>query len=257
MPDNGPVQRDVRTDQAGLSDVGGFVVPAGVDLVPSVATRLFDAAMSVDPDACSDAVAHAVSKRISVEDIADYYIPAIACKMGDLWCADEMSFASVTIGVARLQAMLRSLGPAWEGDRMASPLAPTSLVVVPRDIHHYLGAMILTGKLRRLGMSVRLLLDATPGTVKAKMQQCRFDAVFLSASCGASLEQIRKIVESAKVISGHQPPVVIGGAIRTEVPEVARLTGADHATNDPVEAIALCNLTERCASDPKITQGLG
>jgi methylmalonyl-CoA mutase cobalamin-binding subunit len=140
---------------------------------------------------------------------------------------------------------------------MASPLAPTCLVVVPHDTHHYLGAMVLTGKLRRLGLSVRLLLDATPAMVKARMQQYRFDTVFLSASCGESLERIRRIVESAKAVSGHHPSVVVGGAIRSEVPEVAQLTGADHATDDPIEALALCNLTERCANMSKTPQGLG
>lgn len=205
---------------------------------------LTDAALSHAWNAGQTAVQNVLSAGVPAEDIADYYIPTIAREMGEQWCRDEMGFATVTIGTSRLQAMLRQLGPHWTGDNVANADAPTILVVVAEDIYHTLGAMVLSGQLRRKGISVRLLLGATPPEVAAQTQLLRFDAVFLSASCGETLESLRKIVKSVSQNAAVPTPVVVGGTILTEAPDAQPLTGADYATNDLNEALALCGLTE-------------
>ena len=49
--------------------------------------------------------------RVSVAALADIYIPLAARRMGEAWHEDEMSWLEVSIGVGRLQSLLRN----WNG----------------------------------------------------------------------------------------------------------------------------------------------
>jgi MerR family transcriptional regulator, light-induced transcriptional regulator len=78
------------------------------------------------------------------EDIADFYVPEVARRLGAAWCEDRTSFADVTVGTARLQGLLREIGPDWFSDARLGDRPPVCvLVVVSRDEFHTLGAMVL------------------------------------------------------------------------------------------------------------------
>lgn len=217
---------------------------------------LHDAALSSDRAACTTALDNALTSGIRREDLADFYIPELARKMGDQWCSDELGFASVTIGVSRLQSMLRDLGPDWSGDRSADPDAPAIMLVVPQDVYHTLGAMVLAGQLRRKGLSVRMMLGARPEEVAERLQHNRFDAVFLSSSRGETLESLRRIVDVVRTATDQPPPIVIGGTLLEveEKQDITALTGADYATTRPDEALVLCGLKTMLPSDTQMTR---
>jgi methylmalonyl-CoA mutase cobalamin-binding subunit len=187
-----------------------------------------------------------VEVGIPPEEIADHYIPAVARRLGEMWCEDEVSFATVTIGVARLQGLLRDLEDIAGMARMDEPEGASLLVVVAAGVYHTLGAMVLTGQLRRRGHAVRLLLGPEPEAVAVAVRQARFDAVLISASDGGSAESVRQIVHAVKTATGAAPPVVIGGTILVSEDltgaDIRSLTGADHVTSDPTEALHLCGV---------------
>lgn len=193
----------------------------------------------INKTAIFDLVAHA---DISCEEMADYYIPNVARSLGDLWCSDQLQFAEVTIGVARLQAMLRDLGEKWTADLDTKPNASTVLMVVLDDVHHTLGAFVIAGQLRRKGLSVRLLIGATAQNIRMSCEMIQYDAIFISANIGDSLENLRKIVRTIKTACDSVPPVVIGGTLLETGADVVALTGTDYIAQTADEAIALCNL---------------
>ena len=132
------------------------------DVPRHIEQTLFDelrtGALSDNPDDCLRAAKAAVAKGTRPEDIADFYVPALAREMGDQWCKDQLSFAGVTIGTSRLQAVLRALGPNWSGDNVSGPNGPSILLIVGQEVYHTLGAIVLSGQLRRKGFSVKLIL---------------------------------------------------------------------------------------------------
>ncbi|MBQ1203912.1 MAG: cobalamin B12-binding domain-containing protein [Loktanella sp.] len=208
------------------------------------------AALSSDRHDCVTVLQHALDSGIARDDIADFYIPQLARDLGEDWCRDNMSFALVTIAVSRLQAMLRDLGPEWAGDQSSNPSAPSIMLVVGQDVHHTLGAMVLSGQLRRKGLSVRLMLGVAPREIAEKLAKSCYDAVFISSSMGETLESLRRIVNVIRTSSKKSVPVVIGGTV-LEVESkynVTALTGADYATNIPSEALELCGLTTKYLS---------
>ncbi len=217
------------------------------DVRPQFVAMLHDVCISLNAAPFDPIISAMTEAGVSVEDIADHYIPAVARLLGNQWCEDEVGFATVTIGSARLQGLLRTLGPEWRADRLADSNAPALLIAVGSNVHHTLGAMVLTGQMRRRGLSVRLMLGAEPERLGPTLRRVRFDAVFISSSSGESVDSLTQMVSAIKASTGFAPPVVIGGTIveaqRKAGVDIAARTGADFVTNDPNEALALCGLT--------------
>lgn len=184
---------------------------------------------------------------IAAADIADLYVPAVARQLGDMWCSDEISFATVTIGVARLQGLLREIEAMAAPPRRAGNAGLSLLVLVAEGVDHTLGAMVLTGQMRRAGHAVRLILGAEAEAVTTAVSATRFDAVLISAPRGTSAGRLRPLVGAIRAASGTPLPVVIGGTVldaaREDRVDILALTGADHVTCDPNEALRLCGLT--------------
>lgn len=237
-----------RPPRAGDGSVGLTLVPHTDRLLdPDVMQGLHDAALGADRDQALVVLTAALDAGIARDDIADFYIPALARIMGEAWCSDQMSFAAVTIGVSRLQAMLRALGPDWAGDQSANPAAPSIMLIVPPDVHHTLGAMVLAGQLRRKGLSIRMMVGSQLHEIAEKLRRTQYDAIFISSSLGETLESLRRIVNVVRSAAKKPLPIVIGGTIlEAETPKnVTALTGADYATKIPSEALELCGLTTK------------
>ncbi len=217
----------------------------------TVLATLHKAALNPDPASCKEAVDHALSMGISDVDLADIYIPTLARQMGDMWCEDEMSFASVTIGVSRLQAMLRLLGPNWSGDSAGQDDTPGVILIVLQEVYHTLGAIVLSGQLRRKGISVKLVLGGKPKDIAERICRTKYQSVFISSSRGETLESIRRLVDTVRASTKTPPPIVVGGTIlEVETQEnVTALTGADYATAIPEEALRFCGLLETTQRD--------
>lgn len=179
---------------------------------------------------------------VSLDELVDLYIPEVARQLGDEWCKDQTSFADVTIGAARLQGLLRELledMPLPPIARSASGVA----VIVIADEFHTLGALVLTAQLRRLGVSVRLLLDTDPDDVMRVVGgDERYDAVLISASHVESLVHLARFIERIRMQTRRSLPVVVGGPVMGTGKDVKAATGADFATSDVVEALRLCQL---------------
>ncbi|SLN32049.1 cobalamin B12-binding domain-containing protein [Roseisalinus antarcticus] len=215
------------------------------DLDQGYVVRLDAAARSTDSSACAILAREMIRNGITREEIADHYVPALARWMGECWVADEMSFAEVSIGVARLQTLLREVGPDWRADVIDTDGETSVLVVVPDAEQHTLGAVALAGQLRRLGLSVKLWLGYRAEEAHRVVAEARYDAVFLSLAHHGTLESVRDIITLIKKAAVNQPPIVVGGAIVGPPIDIRTATGADHVTNDVNEALRLCRLSVR------------
>lgn len=216
---------------------------------------LLDACLSSSRDDGETAISSALAMGQSAEQIADVYLPALARHLGQGWCEDQVSFAKVTIGVSRLQSMLRLLGPEWNADLTGLPAAESILVATPPRCYHTFGALLLTGQLRRRGYSVKLILDADGPLIADLVQRSSFGAIFLSGTESGMLESLRKIVDFVGSELPDAPPIVLGGAILDAEPEAGRLTGADHATSDLDEALSACGIATRTSPRHTAEQG--
>lgn len=174
--------------------------------------------------------------------ILDCYIPAAARELGARWGRDELSFADVTIGAARLQAMLREMGQTWSIAASAGSEAPNVMLIVPMEEFHTLGGMTAASQMRRMGLSVCLCLGQTEEEILQKIATRQFDMIAVSVSCRQTLDSVRRLIDSMRRVAGGGVPIVVGGHAVHEAADICALTGADHATTNPQEALRLCGL---------------
>ncbi|MDE3078521.1 MAG: cobalamin B12-binding domain-containing protein [Paracoccaceae bacterium] len=172
-------------------------------------------------------------------EICDSVIPAAARRFGDRWLDDTLSFAGVTIGVSRLQVMLREL--ETELAEAPDPNARHVAVVVPQGCQHTLGALALSGALRRQGQIVRLFLCEPNEEVVRQAAQFRPDVVMISAGSSSILNLASETISCLRKNHARATPIVIGGPAVVRHPDLARDVGADLATDLVAEALALAD----------------
>lgn len=184
--------------------------------------RMVLASPAMTPD---DIVAEMRAHGLSDAVIVDDFIPAVARTLGDCWLSDELPFAQVSIGAARLQGLLPLLEDgAADG---ATGTRGVGLLLVAESEHHTLGALVLAHQLRRQGLDIHVTVGAASEDVLALVQQGGIDVVMISCSQPSSLDSIAALVDKLRKSCAQLPPILLGGAIAVGADEVVRKTGVD------------------------------
>lgn len=170
--------------------------------------------------------------RVSGTDLCDIYFPQIARDLGVAWEMDQISFASLSIAVARMQAFLRVSGSEWAGDAGKETRVGTLLLIIPEGEQHTLGAITLLGQLRRHGVSVCLRIAPDHAELRLLLSQRLFNGAMVSIG---SLDRLAAGCDLVRILK--QEPrralrVVVGGAVLFNDVDVLAATGADCVTND-------------------------
>jgi hypothetical protein len=210
---------------------------------PDLVARLRQAVCSDRPGDLHGLLRLALREKIGAAEMADLYVPAVARDLGADWLDDRLSFAEVHAACARLQSLLRFAGQAWMADAARPGLGGGSvlLLVAPGETHT-LGAMVLLGQLRRLGISVRLSLWPGRDEIAALAAAARPDAVMVSTADARDLAPARKFVNEIRAALVQDRPVLLGGAAALAGTDLRWGTGADLATADLSEALRFCGL---------------
>ncbi len=227
-----------------LSIVASRVAPR-----PGLRTMCLDlviaAAATADRAERAACLATARAEGATAEEIIDLYIPEAARRMGEGWLSDDMTFAEVTIGAARLQAIVRDIEGTLRPGRTAAAESPSILMIVPVEEDHTLGPMVAACQFRRAGASVHMVIGqgAAPAVEIARRVACNMITISLSSE--SRVESVRMLIQMLRAQSGHSVPIVVGGPTHMMKDETRMRTGADHVTASTVEALALCDLILR------------
>jgi hypothetical protein len=208
----------------------------------SLITGLITASLSGTKVAFAELLIEVKRSRISVAALADIYIPIAARRMGQAWHDDQMSWIDVTIGVGRMQSLLREIGTAWVADQAGDAGHGTVMFIVPDREQHTLGPMVATGQMRRYGVSVCLRIAPSFNELRSLMAARHFDGVMISVATREKLESVAKTVQFLKSVMSKPTPIVVGGAVMAKVEDPASCTGADYSSNDVGAALEVMGL---------------
>lgn len=225
---------------------------AGAVLNEALVLRLMQAVATGDPEAFGVLRADFKRARVPAAVLADHYIPEVARRLGKGWADDCMTFADVTMGTARLQAMLREIGQDWYADASGAAEGPTLLVILPEGEHHTLGAMVLAARLRRSGVSVSLRIGDPPPVLATFVRGRSFDGALISVACHERLEFAAKLVKTLKEATKGTLKIAVGGAVLASGEYTASDTGADVVTNDIEVALKGLGLLEQPADVERV-----
>ncbi len=208
----------------------------------ALVTRLIAASQSGTKTAFGELLTEVKRARITLAALADIYIPLAARRMGQAWHDDQMSWMDVSLGVGRLQSLLREIGTAWVADQAGDTGHGTVMFIVPDREQHTLGPMVATGQLRRYGVSVCLRIAPTVNELRSLMEARRFDGVLISVSTRDKLDSVAKTVQVLRTMVTHPLPIIVGGAVMTTAEDIISTTGADFSSNDIGAALEVMGL---------------
>jgi len=177
---------------------------------------------------------------VKTNDIIDYIVPETARRLGEYWFADEIGFADVTIGTARLQQIVRGLA-AHQTDRRRASRGPV-LMVLPHSEDHTLGSVVAGDQIRRIGYDVDTAVDYNVGALIDQIRHQSYVMIGISASGPRSLAYTAELVTEIRTSVSRFTPVVLGGAVLNSDLDLIGITGACHTAHDVRTALMKCGL---------------
>ncbi|XDA98920.1 cobalamin-dependent protein [Sulfitobacter sp. LCG007] len=198
---------------------------------------LIEKAMSNDIFILEDARSELMARGLSAADIVDHCVSDAAREMGRQWADDEASFATVTLGTARLHGLCKLLTSDWENPSNLKPNASVLIAVCDRE-DHLIGPVVLADQVRRAGYSVHLMTRAVPEKLLSKLTSEPFATVFVSCSAEVSLENVATTVRHVRAKMSRSPRFVLGGPVIDCVDDLLERTGVDLVTNSIGLALA-------------------
>ena len=153
-----------------------------------------------------------------------------------------MSWMDVSVGVGRMQSLLREIGTAWVADQVGDTGHGTVLLIVPDREQHTLGPMVAMGQMRRYGVSVCLRIAPSLTELRGLMESRQFDGILISVSTKDKLDAVGRTVQFLKSAMIKPCPIVVGGAVMFKVEDPAAMTGADFSSNDIGAALEVIGL---------------
>jgi methanogenic corrinoid protein MtbC1 len=179
----------------------------------------------------------------SVEQLyLDLLAPA-ARRLGDMWEQDLCDFTEVTVGLWRLQTILRELGRSVivPVPQTVAPARRVLLLPAPGEQHTF-GLAVVGEFFHRDGWLVSVGLLATAADLGSAVRHESFDIVGISVACGERLEPVAAAIRAARrATCNHALRIMVGGPVFSLHPELSALLGADATASDGREAVLRAN----------------
>ncbi len=176
---------------------------------------------------------------VTVEAVyLDLLAPA-ARKLGDMWCEDECDFIEVTMGLWRLQEVMREIGARTPVDRVAPVSnAPRALFApMPGDQHSF-GALMIDEIFTRAGWNSTALPRALRKELLDAVSREPFDLVGLTLTRDCPSSAVANFITATRKVSANPHlSILIGGHMINQNPAFVAEVGADGTGADARAAL--------------------
>lgn len=181
-----------------------------------------------------------VEAGYSLDELLGTLFQPAARHLGMLWEQDTCCFSDVTIGMLRLQDLLRTLLPRFASTCDAPrPDRRVLLAAQPGDGHVF-GIRMVAAYFARAGWLVNDDVQLGEQTLLARVATERCAIVGLSLSSELFIPRLRTLIANVRSAAGRRRVgVLVGGNLFNERPELLAHVGADFQACDGVSAVAL------------------
>ncbi len=189
-------------------------------------------------------VAHACietmrTSGISVETIYTDLLAPVARYLGELWEDDLCDFTQVTVGLGRLQQVLRELSPAFSQSSANSSGNRVLLLPGPGEQHTF-GLVMVAEFFRRAGWDVAGGPWEAGADPIVMVQREWFDVVGFSLGNVDQLDDLAACIKSVRSATLNKTIcVIVGGPLFLANPEYVAYVNADAASTDGAQAPGL------------------
>jgi MerR family transcriptional regulator, light-induced transcriptional regulator len=196
--------------------------------------------LAVDEDVAFGTIQSLRGRGVSVERIYLELLAPTARYLGELWEEDLCNFTDVTVGLGRLQRVLRELSPAL-GRSVDHPLQGRRVLLLPSPgEQHTFGLVMVAEFFRRAGWDVTGGAWSADADAAALVSAEWFDVVGYSLGAEVHLKALADSIGKVRHATCNRDlAVLVGGPIFGAHPEYLQRVGADGMTIDGREAPSL------------------
>ena len=201
-----------------------------------------------DDDEALAVVESHLARGVPVETVFVELLAPTAHRLGELWTQDRCDFTDVTLGLGRLQRVLREvsagLAPAGGAVDVGEPAegARRILLLPSPGEQHTFGLVMVAELFRRAGW------DVSGGPWEAAADAARlvdsewFDVVGFSLAAEMHVDALAECIDTVRRASRNgQVGIMVGGPVFRSRPELANQLGADLTAVDGREAPLLAS----------------
>lgn len=211
-------------------------------ITPDEAAKFASLPLELDADELIEYVEGFLTRGVSVESVFIELLAPSARKLGQFWENDSCDFVDVTMGLWRLQEVLRETAlrfppPSLGAGRMRSALFSP----MPGEQHSF-GSLMVEEVFARGGWDSESLIEPQRAELLRFVSERSFDLVGLTISCDCPSGTIASLVTAIRSVSKCQTvKVLIGGRLIIAHPELVDQAGADGTAADACSALALAD----------------
>ena len=193
-------------------------------------------------DELADQVTHHLDQGVSPETLFVDLIAPAARKMGTMWDDDLCDFVDVTMGLWRLQQLLRTIAawgqpaPGWHNHGRKILLS-----TLPGD-QHSLGTLIISEIFQRDGWDVETMIEPQQSDIFRSVSENAFDVIGLTVTTDFHIGTLPKLLTAIRNVSCNPKiAIMIGGPALGYDPARAIALGADGTALDAAAALTLAD----------------
>lgn len=222
-----------RADERGGTHVAVAVSAADIE-------EFTQLVMAHDRRAASAFVEVLRDKGLPVSDVLLDLLAPAARLLGDLWMRDRCSFADVSLGLVRLQQIMRDITtPVRRTDHGDGRSRHALLFHFPREQHRF-GLTLVQEMFLSSGWQVTTVAPASVEEATEVVRDAWFDVLGVSLGNDDLLNDLTSAISTWRRWSRNQAlAVLVGGAAFLDHPERSGEVGADASAPNAKEAVKI------------------
>lgn len=181
-----------------------------------------------------------IERGTSVEAICIELLAPAARRLGEMWDRDECDFIEVTMGLWRLQEVMREISARSPAALFPYPEQRSALFSpMPGDIHNF-GTQMIEEVFARAGWQSEALVKPARRELLDRIAHTPFDIVGLTLTRDCPSSALGDLILAIRGVSANpHVGVIVGGRIINENPSIVAEAGADGTGHDALSALEL------------------
>ncbi|MDZ7631656.1 MAG: cobalamin-dependent protein [Gemmatimonadaceae bacterium] len=198
--------------------------------------RFVQACLSHDEERCPALIADFIDAGVPLERLCLDLLTPAARILGEKWEEDEVDFLEVTLGLGRMQRMVRDLGRRVAADAPIPLDAGQAFLCAMPDEQHSLGLAMVAEFFVADGWGVTVGPPLGVEDVLHEVAAHWYDVVGLSAGILERIPRITEVIRDIRRASLNADlAVLVGGHAFTNNPDLVSQVGADASAPDAAQ----------------------
>lgn len=183
-----------------------------------------------------------LARGCDMQDVfLDLLAPA-ARKLGQLWDEDACDFVEVTMGLWRLQEVMREVAANAPPIRRSLRAPARSLFAPMPGEQHGFGALMIDEVFARAGWESEVMIDPQRRDLLTVVSQKPFDLVGLTITTDSPSSALQSLIRAIRTVSANPATrILIGGRMVNANPGIAEEVGADGTASDAFAALEIAH----------------